>query len=233
MLPVVRTLLLLSAALALTACEMPSPQAPAEPIGEYPVWGQGFGKEAAQPAGSDSLLAGGGGGGDEGPVPTGGGGAADESGGGGSATPNQPSPFANEDWSGGDATYGKTVFLNNCARCHGAEGKGGMDVMGVGPVPTLRDPGWHESTTDKQIASVIAHGKNKMPGFMGKLDGKELRGVIAFVRSIKRSGEAAAAKEPTAQPAPAPTPDPAVAPSQPPTAPAPSPAKPQAQPPGY
>jgi mono/diheme cytochrome c family protein len=202
---------------------MPSPQAPAEPIGEYPVWGEGFGQQAAQPAGADSLLAAGAA---EGPVPTAGTDKAGESGGGGSATPNQPSPFANEDWSGGDVEYGKQVFLNNCARCHGADGKGG-NKPGVGVVPTLRDPGWHERMTEKMLASTIAHGKGVMPGFMKSLDGKQLRGVIAFVRTLKRSPDE-----------PAPTPAPAAAPAQPadaqPTAPAPAqPAKPQAQPPNY
>lgn len=169
-------------ALLLTAavgCEMPSPQASAEPIGEYPVWGQGFGEQASQPA-QDSLLA------PEGPAPSEGPNAAESSGGGGSATPNMPSPFANEDWSGGDVTFGKQVFTNQCARCHGMEGKGG-NVPGVGMVPTLRDPNWHERTTDKQLASTIAHGKGAMPSFMEKLDGRELRGLIAFLRSLPGS----------------------------------------------
>jgi mono/diheme cytochrome c family protein len=103
------------------------------------------------------------GGGAEGPVPTGLEGKAAQSGGGGSATPNQPSPFANEDWSGGDVSHGKQVFLNNCARCHGPDGKGG-NKPGIGVVPTLRDPGWHERTTVKMLASHIAHGKGVMPG---------------------------------------------------------------------
>lgn len=180
-----RSLLALPLALVVVGCDMPSPQSPAEPIGEFPVWGQGFGEQAAQPA-ADSLLAGGAGG--EGPAPADTPNAADTSGGGGSTTPNQPSPFANENWSDGDASYGKQVFTNQCARCHGLEGKGGM-MAGVGMVPTLRDPAWHERMTDKQLASTIAHGKNAMPSFMEILDGKELRGVIAYVRSLKSTGE--------------------------------------------
>lgn len=184
------TLLALPLALVVTACDMPSPQSPAEPIGEYPVWGKGFGEQAAQPA-ADSLLSGDSPGGEgtepgaEGPAPSEAPNAAETSGGGGSATPNMPSPFANEDWGGGDVAYGKQVFTNQCARCHGMEGKGGM-MPGVGMVPTLRDPRWHERMSDKQLASSIAHGKGAMPPFMQVLDGKELRGVIAYVRSLKK-----------------------------------------------
>lgn len=179
------TLLALPLALVVTGCDMPTPQSPAEPIGEYPVWGKGFGEQAAQPAGEDSLFAGGGAK-EEGPAPSEAPNAAAESGGGGSATPNMPSPFANEDWGGGDAAYGKQVFTNQCARCHGMEGKGGM-MPGVGMVPTLRDPNWHARMSDKQLASTIAHGKGAMPSFMQLLDGKELRGVIAYLRTLKAS----------------------------------------------
>ena len=83
---------------------------------------------------------------------------------------------------------GRAVFKDKCARCHGMEGKGG-NMPGVGVVPPLRDAAWHERTTDKLIASTIAHGKGAMPGFMQELDGKELRGVIAFVRSLKAGAE--------------------------------------------
>lgn len=178
------TLLALPLALVVTACDMPSPQSPAEPIGEYPVWGQGFGEEAAQPS-ADSLLSGDGAGGSEGPAPSEAPNAAEASGGGGSVTPNMRNTFSNEDWGGGDLSFGKQVFTNHCARCHGMEGKGGM-MPGVGMVPTLRDPRWHARMTDKQLASSIAHGKGAMPPFMQVLDGNELRGVIAYVRSLKK-----------------------------------------------
>lgn len=176
----------------LLGCEMPTPQSPAEPIGEYPSWGKGFGEEAIQPAGAGSLFAGGPSmgstGGVEGDVPQDTPNAAATSGGGGSTTPNQPNPFANEDWSGGDLETGKRVFVNQCARCHGVEGKGGM-MAGVGMVPTLRDPAWHDRMSDKALASTIAHGKGAMPSFMQLLDGKELRGVIAYLRTLKRTAD--------------------------------------------
>lgn len=165
--------------LLLAACEMPSPQAPAEPIGEYPVWGQNFGQQNSQPAGAGSLLSG------EGPAPSDTPDNAEASGGGGSTTPNMPNTFSSSDWSGGDADYGRQVFLNNCARCHGPEGKGG-ELPGIGKVPTLADPAWQQKTSDGAIASTIAHGKGTMPSFMQQLDKRELSGLIAFIRTLAK-----------------------------------------------
>jgi mono/diheme cytochrome c family protein len=37
---------------------------------------------------------------------------------------------------------------------------------------------------DAQIASVIAHGTDRMPSFAEALDGNKLRGLVAFVRTL-------------------------------------------------
>lgn len=163
--------------MALGGCDHPNPQMPAEPIGEFPEWGQNFAEEESQPAGSDSLLAG------SGPAPSDAPNNAELSGGGGSATPNMKSPFGNDDWSDGDPEFGKQVYLAHCARCHGPDGKGG-NMPGVGAVPTLADPEWHARTTNKQIASTIAHGKGAMPSFMQTFDRRQLTGVIAYLRTL-------------------------------------------------
>lgn len=167
------------------ACEYKNPLAQAEPIGEFPEWGTGFGKEAESapdPSALEQVKG-------EGPAPDGK--PAHEGQKGGSAVPAK-NPMAGEDWSGGDPAHGKTVFLNNCAMCHGAAGEGGMR-MGL-QVPTLRDPGWHERVDDNYIASTISHGKGKMPAFMSKLDKPQLAGVIAYVRTLKKKPAAAQPK---------------------------------------
>ena len=84
----------------------------------------------------------------------------------------------------GDVVYGKQIFLANCARCHGAEARGGNMPM-IGVVANLTDKGWQEKITDAQIASTIAHGKGKMPGFMGQLDKRALDSVVVYLRSLK------------------------------------------------
>lgn len=173
-----RTLLPVFLAVFTWGCEMPSPQAPAQPIGEYPNWGQNFAKPEATAGGTDSLLSG------TGPAPSNAPNQAALSGGGGSTTPNMKNTFSAEDWANGDPELGRQVFLNQCARCHGANGKGG-ELPGIGTVPTLADAAWQQRVTEKDIASTIAHGKGAMPSFMGKLEKSELAGVIAYIRTLK------------------------------------------------
>ncbi|MCC7075458.1 MAG: cytochrome c [Deltaproteobacteria bacterium] len=150
------------ALLVLAACELPTPMAPAEPIGELPRWGEGFTVPRAAPA---SALGGGGGG------------TAD---GGGMAKPGDTG-----DWGGGDATLGKGVYVALCARCHGDVGEGGALPDGK-PVSSLADAAWQAKVSDKEIARSIVLGKDAMPSFMGELDRAKLSGVVAYIRTLKK-----------------------------------------------
>jgi mono/diheme cytochrome c family protein len=88
------------------------------------------------------------------------------------------------DWGGGDPAVGRNAFQALCARCHGAEGKGG-NVAGVGPVPNLTDPAVRAKWTgDAMVASKIANGGGAMPSFMADLDLEKLRGLVAYVKSL-------------------------------------------------
>lgn len=178
-----------------TGCDQPNPREPAEPIGEFPVWGQNFSQES-QPADDSRLL--GASATPEGPAPTK---KTEEiEAKGGSAVP-AANPNVGGDWSNGNASSGKMVFINQCAFCHGADGKGG-EKPGIGVVPTLRDPAWHGRMTDGKIAKTITHGVGQMPSFMGKLSKDELKNVVAYIRSIKRTESKTptkAASQPPAQ----------------------------------
>lgn len=146
----------LAGALAvLAACEIPTPMAPAEPIGVVPTWGEGFATPTQAP---NSMLG---------------------------TNPGQPqSPGSTGEWAGGDATLGKGVYTALCARCHGALGEGGM-APGVGAVPALADAGLQARLSDKEMARVVALGKGAMPSFMAELDKPKLAGVIAYIRTLK------------------------------------------------
>ncbi len=154
--------LLALALLALAACDLPTPMAPAEPIGELPRWGEGFTVPRAAPA---SALGGGGGG----TAPTSG----------------MAKPGDTGDWSGGDANLGKGVYVALCARCHGNLGEGGALPDGK-PVSALADPAWQAKVSDKEIARTIVLGKDAMPSFMGELDRPKLAGVVAYIRTLKQ-----------------------------------------------
>jgi mono/diheme cytochrome c family protein len=74
---------------------------------------------------------------------------------------------------------GRSVFLNSCAHCHGADATGdeGPDLHGV-PV------------SDRYIAGIITHGiKGEMPSFRKKLGREEIGAVTAYLRSLPDDGE--------------------------------------------
>lgn len=153
-----RRSLLAALALVALACDLPSPNSPAEPIGELPRWGEGFTVPTTAPA---SAL------------------------GGGTGSPAPVKPGDTGDWSGGDAALGKGVYVAMCVRCHGALGEGGALPDGK-QVAALSDPAWQAKTSDKEIARSIVLGKDAMPSFMGELDRAKLAGVVAHIRTLKK-----------------------------------------------
>lgn len=114
----------------------------------------------------------------------------------------------------GDVAEGSTIFQNNCASCHGADGKGGRDFG----APNLSDKIWlyggdHESV----VNSIYAPHKGLMPAWSKRLDDATMRQLAIYVHSLgggepekdattapaATTAEAAPAAE--AQPAPAAT----------------------------
>jgi len=70
---------------------------------------------------------------------------------------------------------GHTLFLLNCAHCHGADARGdeGPDLHGV-------------TKSAARIASLIKNGKKgQMPKFASKLGDSEVQALVAFVQSLK------------------------------------------------
>ena len=76
---------------------------------------------------------------------------------------------------GTQARQGYTLFMMNCAHCHGNDTRGdeGPDLHAV-------------TKSDTRIASIIKNGiKGEMPKFGTKLTETDIQALIAFVRSLK------------------------------------------------
>ena len=76
---------------------------------------------------------------------------------------------------GTQAYQGYTLFLRNCAHCHGSDARGdeGPNLHGV-------------TKSDARISSLIKNGiKGEMPKFGEKLTDTDVQALIAFVRSLK------------------------------------------------
>ena len=76
---------------------------------------------------------------------------------------------------GTQAHKGYTLFMMNCAHCHGNDARGdeGPDLHSV-------------TKSDARIASIIQNGvKGEMPKFGTKLSDTDVQALIAFVRTLK------------------------------------------------
>jgi mono/diheme cytochrome c family protein len=75
---------------------------------------------------------------------------------------------------GAPAHQGYTLFMMNCAHCHGDDARGdeGPDLHGV-------------TKSDARIASMIKNGvKGEMPKFGSKLNDNDVRDLITFLRTL-------------------------------------------------
>lgn len=92
-----------------------------------------------------------------------------------------------------DIAVGKTKFQQLCSACHGATGKGdGPGAMGLTPKPRdLSDATFLKSKTDVQLEKVIKEGgpanglSPLMPPWGAALNAQEMKGVIAYIRSLR------------------------------------------------
>jgi mono/diheme cytochrome c family protein len=76
------------------------------------------------------------------------------------------------------------LFKSKCVACHAADGTGSA----VG-----KKMGAHDFTTaevqkisDAELTDIISNGKNKMPKYADKLKPEEIKGLVAYIRTLKK-----------------------------------------------
>jgi cytochrome c6 len=72
------------------------------------------------------------------------------------------------------------TYKAKCAMCHGADGKGGK--MGTRDFASAEV----KAETDAQLTDIITKGKGKMPSYDGKLKADEIKGLVAYIRSLAK-----------------------------------------------
>src|SRR3989442_11963962 len=81
------------------------------------------------------------------------------------------------------------LFRNNCARCHGADGRGDTPLGHTYNTPDFTDPEWwrkHSNITSAgSLISIVSHGKGGMPAFGRKLTRAQIRRLVDYVRRFK------------------------------------------------
>jgi mono/diheme cytochrome c family protein len=74
------------------------------------------------------------------------------------------------------------LYNSNCARCHGADGKGNTQIgqeMGIPDLTTSR-------MSSARVKQIIAKGDGDMPGFSKKLKAAQITSLTNYVRALRR-----------------------------------------------
>jgi len=87
---------------------------------------------------------------------------------------------------------GRELYLENCASCHGSEGRG--DGPGIGALPVKpanhTDPAVMSARTDEYLFNVIAEGgagvgrSPFMPAWGGQLTEPQISSLVAYIRTL-------------------------------------------------
>ena len=76
----------------------------------------------------------------------------------------------------------EAVYKSKCAACHGPDGSGSAmgKKLGVHDFQTVDVP----KMSDAELAGIIADGKNKMPAYGKSLKAEDIKGLVAYIRSL-------------------------------------------------
>lgn len=86
------------------------------------------------------------------------------------------------------------LFQQNCASCHGANGKGVASIH----TPDFTNAVLQRSLSDRDLTNVIRNGKGngRMPAWSGKLSDLEIDSLAAYVRTFSESSQKKGVYEP-------------------------------------
>jgi mono/diheme cytochrome c family protein len=81
---------------------------------------------------------------------------------------------------------GAALFAQACARCHAADGTGGLPTVRGGPRPVdLTANEWQRSRSDADVAAAIRNGRGAMPPFADVLTHEQITSLTAHVRKLQ------------------------------------------------
>lgn len=82
---------------------------------------------------------------------------------------------------------GQRIFKLNCVSCHGVGGKGdGATAAQLNPKPSDLTSTVTQAKNDAALLEVIKFGRpgTAMPSWMSELDERDMRNVLAYLRSL-------------------------------------------------
>jgi mono/diheme cytochrome c family protein len=86
----------------------------------------------------------------------------------------------------------ETLYLTNCARCHGADGRGDTPLGQQYEAPDFTSLDWwqknSENTSSRSLIATVTNGKGNMPAFSKKLKRPEIGSLVKYIRGFKGQG---------------------------------------------
>ncbi len=90
---------------------------------------------------------------------------------------------SSENVSDAAASGPRELYLQNCARCHGADGRSDTEKGRELDADDLTALGTRHKSNAK-LAAIITKGKSDMPGFGKRLSAAQIRSVVAYIRKL-------------------------------------------------
>lgn len=91
------------------------------------------------------------------------------------------------------------LYRTNCARCHGADGRGDTPLGTMYKAPDLTSRDWWQEnpklTSTRSMVSIVTHGKAGMPAFGKKLKRSEIDLLAGYMRRFKEKSTPAPTKK--------------------------------------
>jgi mono/diheme cytochrome c family protein len=77
------------------------------------------------------------------------------------------------------------LYVKNCARCHGKDGKGKEARGDSANIPDFTSHKWHEQRSNAQLVVSIMDGKGKdMPAFGDKISQDQAQELVKYIRQF-------------------------------------------------
>ena len=84
-----------------------------------------------------------------------------------------------------DKVDARGLFAENCANCHGENGRARTLHGRLVGAQNFTDAHWQTATTDEEISHAIQSGHGWMPAFQKKLSATEIEALAAYVHTFK------------------------------------------------
>lgn len=77
----------------------------------------------------------------------------------------------------------RNLYVNNCARCHGADGRADTETGRLYDTPNISG-GRLRKSSNKRLNRIITNGYGSMPAFGKKLSKADIAALVGYVRRL-------------------------------------------------